>query len=190
MLDSSKWKLEKSFRIQICLSHTKSKIRNTAKQKQLNNCSLTDPSQMFKDDIMAPSPIPNPIPQALSPIPLQWFQNHLQTLACAQSPSNASDSNSNKNFVTKGQYSSTLTLNSLISDNLKSCSFYIHKLSRKIVWNILFHSFVHYRTVNIVGDYVWHVHGLCLTSCVSVRPVTYAVAALIIVHTPIAKFFH
>ena len=38
--------------------HTQ-KVGNPAKQNQLSNFCLTDPSQMFKDGIIAPLPIPH-----------------------------------------------------------------------------------------------------------------------------------
>ena len=38
--------------------HTQ-KVGNPAKQNQLSNSCLTDPSQMFKDGIIAPLPIPH-----------------------------------------------------------------------------------------------------------------------------------
>ena len=79
MLEISKWKnrtKNKSSRKQIyqlsTLLQTKNKIRNPVKQIQLNNSCFTDPSSMFKDSIMAASPIPHvfpfkmPFPQSLS----------------------------------------------------------------------------------------------------------------------------
>lgn len=92
----------------LMLPRTKSKIGNPAKQNKLKNSSFTYPFWMFKNGIIASSPI--------SPIPLQWFKGHLQAPVYANSPSSASDSNTN--FVTKGLYSSKL--NSLISVNLTS----------------------------------------------------------------------
>ena len=47
---------------------------NPAKQNQLNNFSLNDPSQVFKDGTTALSPSPHPfVSRILFPKPLQQF---------------------------------------------------------------------------------------------------------------------
>ena len=111
MPEISKWTLECKF-ADSTYYHTQ-KVGNPAKQNQLNNSCLTDPSQMFKDGMISALPIPHEC--AFHMFLLQSPSNDFKIiiLVYAFSPSSASDSN--KNFFTQGLYSSKV-----VSNNFRS----------------------------------------------------------------------